>query len=96
MTPMNHVFADPDTPIRLQGETASGIRIGRDVWIGTSVKVLDGVEIGDGCVVGAGSVVTKSLPPYCVAVGVPAKVRAWRDTRRGAAWAKESGAGEGR
>ena len=86
MTPMNHVFADPETPVRLQGETAKGIRIGRDVWIGTGVKILDGVEIGDGCVVGAGSVVTKSLPPFAVAVGVPAKVRHWRDARRAAAW----------
>lgn len=86
MTPMNHVFADPETPVRLQGETAKGIRIGRDVWIGTGVKILDGVEIGDGCVVGAGSVVTKSLPPFAVAVGVPAKVRHWRDARRAAGW----------
>ena len=33
-----------------------------------------GVTIGDGCVIGAGSVVTKDIPPYSVAVGVPAKV----------------------
>jgi acetyltransferase-like isoleucine patch superfamily enzyme len=74
MTPMNHVFTDPETPIWKQGETALGIRIGRDVWIGNGVKILDGVTIGDGSVVGAGSVVTKSLPPFSVAVGVPARV----------------------
>ncbi|MCC7032964.1 MAG: acyltransferase [Acidobacteria bacterium] len=74
MTPMNHVFADPRAPIRTQGETAEGIRIGRDVWIGAGVRIVDGVIIGDGCVVGAGSVVTKSLPPFSVAVGVPARV----------------------
>jgi acetyltransferase-like isoleucine patch superfamily enzyme len=34
---------------------------------------VDGVTIGKGCVVGAGSVVTKNLPPYSVAVGVPAR-----------------------
>jgi acetyltransferase-like isoleucine patch superfamily enzyme len=38
------------------------------------VVVVAGVEIGDGCVVGAGAVVTHSLPPGAVAVGVPARV----------------------
>ena len=74
ITPMNHVFSDTATPIWQQGETARGIRIGHDVWIGNGVSVLDGVTIGDGCVIGAGSVVTKSLPPYAVAVGSPARV----------------------
>jgi acetyltransferase-like isoleucine patch superfamily enzyme len=73
VTPMNHVYSDPENPIWTQGETALGIRIGADVWIGSGVKVLDGVEIGDGCVIGAGSVVTRSLPPFTVAVGVPAR-----------------------
>lgn len=44
-----------------------------DVWIGRNVTILSGVHIGRGCTIGAGAVVTKSLPPYCVAVGVPAK-----------------------
>jgi len=35
---------------------------------------MPGVTIGDGCVIGAGAVVTKDIPPYSVAVGVPAKV----------------------
>lgn len=74
VTPMNHVFAAPNVAIRLQGETAEGIRIGDDVWIGSGVKITDGVTIGNGCVVGAGSVVTKDLPPLSVAVGVPARV----------------------
>jgi acetyltransferase-like isoleucine patch superfamily enzyme len=74
VTPMNHVFSDPDLLIRLQGETARGVRIGSDVWIGAGVKIVDGVTIGDGCVVGAGSVVTKDLAPFSVAVGVPARV----------------------
>ena len=81
ITPMNHVYADPDTPIWRQGETALGIRIGRDVWIGSGVKILDGVEIGDGCVIGAGSVVTRSLAPYSVAMGSPARVRKSRSIR---------------
>ena len=48
--------------------------IGKRVWIGANVTVLPGVEIGDFCVIGAGSVVTRSIPPRSVAVGVPARV----------------------
>lgn len=74
ITPMNHIFSDPNTPIWKQGETAEGIRIGNDVWIANNVCILDGVEIGDGSVIGAGSVVTRDIPPYSVAVGTPAVV----------------------
>ncbi len=74
ISPMNHIYSDPNIPIWKQGETAIGIKIGNDVWIGNGAKILDGVTIGDGCVIGAGSVVTKSIPPFSVAVGVPAKV----------------------
>jgi acetyltransferase-like isoleucine patch superfamily enzyme len=49
-------------------------KIGKDVWIGANAVILGGVTIGNGCVIGAGSVVTKDLPPYSVAMGVPAKV----------------------
>lgn len=44
-----------------------------DVWIGRNVTLLSGVTIGRGCTIGAGAVVTKSMPPYCVIVGIPAK-----------------------
>ncbi|MGL5135257.1 MAG: acyltransferase, partial [Planktothrix sp.] len=36
--------------------------------------VLDGVKIGKGCIIGAGAVVTKDLPDYAIAAGVPAKI----------------------
>jgi acetyltransferase-like isoleucine patch superfamily enzyme len=48
--------------------------IGNDVFIGMNVTILDGVTVGHGAVIGAGSVVTKDIPPYAIAVGVPAKV----------------------
>jgi acetyltransferase-like isoleucine patch superfamily enzyme len=70
----NHVFADRSRPIMLQGTTTKGIAIEDDCWLGTGVKVLDGVRIGRGSVIGAGAVVTKDVPPYSIAVGVPAKV----------------------
>lgn len=47
--------------------------IEEDVWFGLNVLVMPGVVIGRGATVGAGSVVTKSIPPYCVAAGIPAK-----------------------
>ena len=70
----NHVFEDTNTYIRNQGFTCKGITLEDDCWLGTGVRVLDGVTIGKGSVVGAGAVVTKDIPPYSIAVGVPAKV----------------------
>ena len=45
-----------------------------DVWIGCNVTLLSGVTIGRGSTLAAGAVVTHSIPPYCIAGGVPAKV----------------------
>lgn len=72
--PENHCFDDTERPIRLQGVTRKGIRIGRNCWIGSKVTVLDGVRIGENCVIAAGAVVTQSMPPDSVIGGVPAKV----------------------
>ena len=52
--------------------------IGNDVFIGANVTVLDGVRISDGAVIGAGAVVVDDIPPYAIAVGVPAKVVKYR------------------
>lgn len=51
-----------------------GITIGNDVWIGQNVVILPGIKIGNGVTIGAGSVVTKDIPDYCVAGGVPARI----------------------
>lgn len=45
-----------------------------DVWIGEGVKICAGVRIGVGAVIGAGAIVTRDIPPYSIAVGVPCKV----------------------
>jgi acetyltransferase-like isoleucine patch superfamily enzyme len=50
-----------------------GIKIGNNCWFGNNVNVLDGVTIGNNCVIGANTLVTKSIPPYSKAYGVPAK-----------------------
>ncbi len=56
------------------------IKIGNDVWIGQGVSIVrkPGLTIGDGVVIGAGAVVTKSIPPYAVAAGVPARIIKFR------------------
>lgn len=54
------------------------IIIGDDVWIGERATVLSGVKIGQGAVIAAGAVVTKDIPPYAIAAGVPAKVVKFR------------------
>jgi len=70
----DHSLPSPGTIVRSQPDVPKPTRIGADVWLGAGVTVLGGVTIGDGCVVGAGAVVTTDLPPYAIAVGVPAKV----------------------
>ncbi len=63
---------------RLPEEDNLGVEIGNDVWIGEAVFISDGVKIGTGAVIGAHSVVTKDVPPYAIAAGVPAKILRYR------------------
>lgn len=49
-----------------------------DVWLGMDVIILSGLTIGQGAVIAAGSVVTKSIPPYAIAGGNPAKIISYR------------------
>lgn len=74
----NHNYEARNVSIIEQGNRSTGITIGDDVWIGSGVRILDGVSIGKGAVIGAGSVVTRPVPEYAVAVGVPARVLKYR------------------
>jgi maltose O-acetyltransferase len=75
----NHRFADVGNPIGGQGKDVAAVVIEDDVWIGIRVMILPGVTIGRSSVIGAGAVVTKDIPPYSVAAGVPARVIRRRD-----------------
>ena len=63
-------------------EYAKPITIGNNVWIGGGCILLPGVTIGKNSVIGAGSVVTRPIPPNCVAVGNPCRVIRYFDTDR--------------
>lgn len=76
----DHGFDRVDVPIRLQPKRPAKVVLEDDVWLGAGVRVTCGVRIGRGCVVGAGAVVTRDLPAYSIAVGVPAKVIGQRGT----------------
>jgi phosphonate metabolism protein (transferase hexapeptide repeat family) len=54
--------------------------LGHDVWIGHAAVVLPGVVIGNGAAIGAGAVVSRDVPAFAVAVGVPARVKRLRFT----------------
>lgn len=69
----NHVFKDVSLPMNDQGLDQKGVRIERDVWVGTGVRILDGVQVGTGSVLAAGAVVTRSTKPYSINGGVPAR-----------------------
>jgi len=72
--PENHIFGDPNLPIREQGVSRRGIKVGQGCWIGAKVTLIDGVTIGSNCVIAAGSVVTQNFPNNSVIGGVPAKL----------------------
>lgn len=54
-------------------DNKGNIIIGDDVWIGFEALILAGVSIGDGAIIGSRAVVTKDVPPYTIAAGVPAR-----------------------
>jgi acetyltransferase-like isoleucine patch superfamily enzyme len=58
--------------------TRGGVSIGNDVWVGARAIILSGVTVGDGAVIGAGAVVTRSVPPYAIVAGNPARLLRYR------------------
>jgi len=83
----NHAFEDVSVPIALQGTTKGGtVRIEDGAWIGFGAAIVcnEGeLVIGRNSVVGVNSVVTRSIPPYSVATGNPARVVKHFDLSKG-------------
>ncbi len=71
---INHGYKDIHEDPNLQPLEKRRVTVGDYTHIGTNSTVVAGVTIGERCMIGAGSVVTKDIPPYCVAVGNPARV----------------------
>jgi bifunctional N-acetylglucosamine-1-phosphate-uridyltransferase/glucosamine-1-phosphate-acetyltransferase GlmU-like protein len=69
-----HAADRTDVPMKSQGVLRSFIRIEDDCWIGANATILAGVTVGHGSIVAAGAVVTRDVPPFSVAAGVPARV----------------------
>lgn len=69
-----HSYEDITCPIMYQPvKQISEVIIGDGTWIGEGACII-GAKIGRGCVIGANAVVTKDIPDYSVAVGIPARV----------------------
>lgn len=75
----NHRTDRTDIPIIAQGQVVKGISVEDNCWIGAGVKIMDGTTIGRDSIIGSGAVVTKDIPPFSVAAGVPARVMRKRD-----------------
>jgi len=71
---LNHEYRDVSQPIHAQPILTAPVIIEDDCWIAANAVVTAGTTIGKHSVVAAGAVVTKSIPPYSVAVGNPARV----------------------
>lgn len=70
--PATHGTSRLDLPIREQSGTRTVVRIGRGTWVGSAATIL--ADVGQHCVIAAGAVVTRPIPDYSVAAGVPARV----------------------
>lgn len=68
------ISANHDSDNLGQWTCSDPIVIGNNVWIGMNAVILPGVKIGDNVVIGAGSIVTKSIPPNCIAGGNPCRI----------------------
>ena len=70
----NAVFTNDKYPVRVNAKLVGPI-IRKSATIGAGSTVLPGIEIGEGAIVAAGSVVTKAVPAWTLAIGVPARIK---------------------
>ena len=70
-----HGYQNIDLPYKYQPmERILPVVIGQGCWVGQNVVILPGITIGEMVIIAANSVVTKNLPPRCIAMGAPARV----------------------
>jgi acetyltransferase-like isoleucine patch superfamily enzyme len=75
ITDGEHRHGDLRRPFTWQGMRSKGETIiENNVWVGVGSAILGGLRIGERSIIGANSVVTKDIPPYTIAAGVPARV----------------------
>lgn len=71
---LSHGFDLPDDGEFFAWRAKDHVTIGPDVWIGHNAVIMPGVAIGTGAAIGSASVVTKDVPDFAIAIGVPAKI----------------------
>ncbi|MFZ3085513.1 MAG: acyltransferase [Candidatus Hydromicrobium sp.] len=69
-----HDYSRVDIPISEQEKPSHGIKIEKNCWIGAGAEVFDNVTIGEDTIIGAGAVVSKDIPAFSIAAGIPARV----------------------
>ena len=68
----SHPIYDIESSNRIN--PAKSVKIGNRVWVAPDTKIMKGSVIGDGCVIGSNTMVTNTIPPQSLAVGMPARV----------------------
>lgn len=74
ITDINHPYEDITIPPKIQSLKHDPVSIGDETIIGMGARILPGVRIGKHCCIGTNAVVTKDIPDYSLAVGIPAVV----------------------
>lgn len=69
-----HAYSKVDIPISEQEKPSHGIKVEKNCWIGAGAMVFDNVTIGEDTIIGAGALVSKDIPPFSIAAGMPARV----------------------
>jgi acetyltransferase-like isoleucine patch superfamily enzyme len=83
LSSVQHPWRDASRPMYEQPRVYGKIAIEDDVYVGSNAVVTPGVRVGRGAVIGAGAVVTRDVPAWALAVGVPARVVGQRGGQRG-------------
>jgi acetyltransferase-like isoleucine patch superfamily enzyme len=91
-----HPFEDFTVPIAYAGRSGVPVTVGSNSVLGYNSVLMAGVNIGYRCIIGANSVVTKDIPDYTVAGGVPAKpIKQYLPPETGAVWTPADGRPDG-